>query len=152
MGAACVIFTTVHSLSPPDVSFDFLAGKVALSDETSEFGWRMDGLIACGHGICSDDGPAVRQRTKEYVYKADYKQVIQIARAEAFSKGGKEYDQPQAKAWEFPDGTSLWVCSGKYDPVSGITDEKLPYVRVTVSASKEEGWAGVGWRWVRSLF
>lgn len=112
----------------------------------------MGGPIGCGHGYCSDDGPALRQRTKEYVYKADYEQVIQTARVEAVLKGGKEFDQPGGQDWQFPDGSSLSVCHGKYDPVSGFTDEKLPYVRVTVMASKEEGWAGVGWRWVRSIF
>lgn len=140
------------SSGPPDSSFDFLAGKTPLQDNVQEFGWKMDGPIFSDLGMSSDDGPALRQRTKEYVYKADYKQTVAIARQEALRKGAKEMKEPDGASWEFGDKSSLFVSKGKYDPESGNTDEKAPFVRVTIMTQRKENWIGLGWRWVRSIF
>jgi hypothetical protein len=139
-----------RSNKPPDMHWAFLDGQRPIKNDVSEWGWAMDGPVGCGLGMCSDDGPAIVRRAKEYVYRADYKEVLAQANREALARGGVRFlrDYPGCE-FDSKDKWSLHISPGKYDPVSGNTDDRAPYVQVTVFVFRKEDAFGVARRWIK---
>lgn len=130
--------------APPDVQWGFLKGQAPIKDELTEFG-GAPGTGVCGHGQCSGDGPPLLERTKEFVYRADYKFVLAQARKEVVLKGGTEFGGVEGAGFRSA-GWDLYVSRGRYNPDTGDTDYKAPYVRVTVMATRKDSSFG---RWIR---
>jgi hypothetical protein len=151
IAAACVVVAVAGSFATQkhELRLASLAGAAPASDETWEGGWMMEGPIACGHGVCSDDGSPGRGRQIEYVVKAEYKQLLAKVESEVLQRGGKRteglemYDEFELGDW------SITMEHGRFDPVTGITHDDPRYVRVMMHTSWDENPVGKAWRVIR---
>jgi hypothetical protein len=152
--AAVVVGVIVATMSRAhaDVQWSFLQGQTPLKDDYQEFGGNP-GAGFCDGGACTGDGPPIVQHTKEFVYKADYRNVLDQARQEVRQKGGVEFGgiSPgtgfrSGKDWD------LLVSPGKYDPSTGNTDEMAPYVRVTVMTERKQDFFDRAKHWLHDHF
>jgi hypothetical protein len=112
--------------------FEFVKEQHPLTDETTEFGWGMDGVVVSGHGAGSDDGPPSESRQIEYTFKADYLTLVEQADREIIRKGGKQTEGIGDHRWELPRNVSVYVSECRFDPVTHCDIADPGWVRVTL--------------------
>jgi hypothetical protein len=139
------------STARPAIDFAFLKGRKAVTDETREGGWMMDGVVGCGHGHCADEGAPSWGRQQEYTYQTDYKDLCRRADAEVARMGGRETEGIGDHRWELPSNVSLYISPVRFNPVDHCDYDDPGWVRVTVCQGGEEGAYGRCVRWFRSL-
>ncbi|MEZ0326935.1 MAG: hypothetical protein ACAH95_13630 [Fimbriimonas sp.] len=152
VGAALVGGCLLSLQTPPEIEWKFLQGIEPTQDEFQEFGWLMEGGTLCTLASCPNDGPPTIHHAQEYVYRADYKRVAALATTEALAHGGEIVHQTAYTSLITRGKWFIYVTPGKYDPLTGNTDGRAPYVRVTVLNTHGVNAVGRGWRLIRSYF
>lgn len=134
-----VALTTAHSTifqaegeQPGWSKFGFIKGRQAVSDKTYEMGWAMDGPIATGHGVSSNDGPSTEQRQIEYTFKANYQKLVARASAEIRAKGGVQTEGIGDHRWLLSRNVGVIISPGRFESSTGNELPEKGWVRVTL--------------------
>jgi hypothetical protein len=136
---AAAVILVIGAKPTPEPKFAFLREIQPVTADLREYGHGMRGVISCGHGVCSDDGPPSITGQWEYTFPADYRRLVSEARAEILSAHGKETQGIGDRRFSLPNGFNVIISPCRFDPKTGNDLNEPGWVRITVYGTVSSG-------------